>query len=225
MADVNSLKYPRKSHRKNVILPKHSGRLAEFFGIMMGDGGINNLWQATITLNALSDSQYSRYVSDLCKVTFGITPAMRRRKSGNALVISLASTSIIDFLVAQGLVRGNKLKGGLRIPKWILGKSLFRKSCVRGLIDTDGCFFVHTHRVRGRIYKNIGLCFTSYSPELIFQVRDIFEENGIIGHITNGGRRIYLYSANEVTKYLKVFSTSNERILSVYKKWRDARVV
>lgn len=41
MADIDTLKYPKKSHRKEVILPKYSEDLAEFFGIMMGDGGIN----------------------------------------------------------------------------------------------------------------------------------------------------------------------------------------
>ncbi|CAN5736640.1 hypothetical protein BH11PAT2_BH11PAT2_00030 [soil metagenome] len=50
MASVKSLKYPNKSHRKKVILPAESVKLAEFFGIMMGDGGINNDWQANITL-------------------------------------------------------------------------------------------------------------------------------------------------------------------------------
>lgn len=225
MAFVHSLKYPKKSHRKKVILPKHSVVLAEFFGIMMGDGGINNLWQATITLNSVADSVYVHYVSNLCKKLFGILPAIRKRKESKAIVISLASISIVDFLVENGLSRGDKLKNGLRIPKWILKKDLYRKACLRGLIDTDGCLFVHTHKVLGGIYKNIGLCFTSYSPELIFQVAAIFEEFGIMPHITKRGHNIYLYQADAVVKYLKVFGTSNNRIESVYKKWRGARVV
>lgn len=225
MADVNLLKYPRKSHRKEVILPKHSKLLAEFFGIMMGDGGINNLWQATITVNSIKDANYSVFISDLCKGLFGIVPVMRKRKERNALVISLASTSIVDFLVKQGLCRGNKLKNGLAIPKWILEKSSYRRACVRGLVDTDGCIFIHIHRVSGKIYKNIGLQFTSHSPELIFQTAEIFAEFGIVSHISGRGRDVCLYQANSVAKYLKIFGSSNERITSVYKKWRDARAV
>ncbi|MDO8564653.1 MAG: hypothetical protein Q7R88_01520, partial [bacterium] len=154
MADIISLTYPKKSHRKHVILPKYSIQLAEFFGIMMGDGGINNLWQATITLNSIKDASYSIYISDLCKKLFGILPVLRKRKERNALVVSLASTSIVDFLVAQGLSRGNKLKNGLKIPEWILKEKSYRIACVRGLIDTDGCMFVHIHRVKGKVYKN-----------------------------------------------------------------------
>lgn len=225
MSNISSLKYPKKSHRKEVILPIYSESLAEFFGIMMGDGGINNPWQANITVNSVADALYSKYISALCKKLFGTEPTLRKRKGRNTLVISLASTSIVDFLVLNGLPRGNKLQNGLSIPEWILKKSSYRKACVRGLMDTDGCIFVHTHRVNGKLYRNLGMTFTSYSSELIFQVADIFEECEIMPHITKRGQDIYVYQAALVAKYLEVFGTSNNRIQSVYEKWRDARVV
>ena len=90
---------------------------------------------------------------------------------------------------------------------------------MRGLMDTDGCLFVHAHRVGGKSYKNIGLCFTSYSPKMLGQVAGVFEEFGIIPHIGTQGRSIYLYRADAVAKYLKVFGTSNKRISSLYEKW------
>lgn len=225
MADIVTLKHPENSHRKKVILPKYSDSLAEFFGVMMGDGGINNPWQANITLNSIKDADYSKYINSLCKELFEVEPVIRKRKDRNTLVVSLASTSVVDFLVANGLPRGNKLKKGLNIPEWILAKQSYRKNCVRGLVDTDGCIGVHIHRINGRMYKNIYLTFTSYSPKLIFQVADILMEFRIIPHITKRGRDIYLYQADSVEKYLKIFSTSNARIESVYKKWRDARAV
>ena len=225
MGNIRDLKYPKNSHRKQVLLPKYSPQLAEFFGIMIGDGGINNPWQANITLNSIKDILYAKYISNLCKKLFGITPAIRKRKTRNALVVSLASTSIVDFLVVHGLVRGNKIKTGLNIPGWILNNSSYKKACIRGLIDTDGCIFIHTHKVLGKIYKNIGLCFTSYSPELISQAMGIFAEFGIMGHISKREQDIYLYQEDSIAKYLRVFGTSNDRISSVYKKWRDARAV
>src|SRR3989344_1447242 len=108
MSDIRSLKYPKKSHRKKVVLPRYSRTLAEFFGIMMGDGGINNSWQANITLNSVADAPSSYYIQGLCSKLFAISPAVRKRKRSQALVISLASTSVVDFLVANGLPRGNK---------------------------------------------------------------------------------------------------------------------
>ena len=225
MGTIAELAYPKKSHRKEVLLPKPSVCLAEFFGIMLGDGGINNPWQANITLNSVKDKEYIAYVSELCQELFGVVPPVRKRKGKQAIVVSLASTTVVDFLVEHGLPRGNKLKNGLRVPQWILHNKKYRTACVRGLVDTDGCIFVHKHRVAGKTYQNIGLCFTSYSPELLVQVATILEEFSIIPHISGQGRNIYLYSENAVARYLRIFGSSNTRISSVYNKWRDARVV
>lgn len=225
MVTIKKLAYPKKSHRKEVVLPKHSVCLAEFFGIMLGDGGINNPWQANITLNATKDKDYAVYVSELCRKLFYVIPAVRKRKGKDAVVISLASTTIVDFIVEQGLPRGNKLKNGLQIPQWILRNKKYRVACIRGLVDTDGCIFVHKHNVAGKTYQNIGLCFTSYSPELLGQVATILEEFSIIPHISGQGRNIYLYSESMVARYLKIFGSSNMRVSSVYNQWRDARVV
>ena len=225
MSNILSLKYPKKSHRKHVILPKDSQMLAEFFGIMMGDGGINNLWQITITLNAVGDAKYARYVVNLCKELFGILPVIRRRCGSKTLVISLASTSVVDFLVYKGLPRGDKIKNGLKIPEWILQKRSYQISCLRGLIDTDGCIFVHKHKVFGNLYKNIGLSFRNYSPNLIFVLAALLEKFGIIAHISGRGHDVSIYQVEAVKKYLKIVGTSNYRIGSVYNKWRGARVV
>ncbi|MBI2030491.1 hypothetical protein HYT05_02615 [Candidatus Kaiserbacteria bacterium] len=87
-------------------------------------------------------------------------------------------------------------------------------------MDTDGGLYIHKHTISQKVYRNIGLCFTSYSPKLIGQVATIFEEFGIMPHISGTGRNIYLYSERDVSKYLDIFGTSNRRILSVYEKWR-----
>ena len=39
--EINSLKYPKKSHRKQIKIPRESSHLAEFLGIEFGDGGIS----------------------------------------------------------------------------------------------------------------------------------------------------------------------------------------
>lgn len=225
MSHTQLLRYPRKSHRKTVTLPKYSEELAEFFGIMMGDGGINNPWQANITVNSIADADYAEFIVELVQDLFSLTPAVRKRKEKSAVVISLASTTVVDFLVANGLVRGNKIKGKVKVPKWILSKSRFRKACVRGLIDTDGCLYVHNHKVSGKEYQNIGFCFSNRSPELIRYVADTLEGFSIKPHIDKQGKQVYLYSESAVSKYLKVFGTSNRRIDSVYEKWRRRIVV
>ena len=226
MINSTPLKYPKKSHRKVVRLPEESSDLAEFFGIMMGDGGINNTWQADISLNFISDAEYATYISALCERLFGIKPSSFTRKTKNNLVLKLTSTSIVNFLVKKGLNRGNKLKAGLKIPQWIVAESSYRKACVRGLVDTDGCLYIHKHKSKyGKTYRNIGLNFSSYSPELISQVADIFHENDIVPHVNKKGNGIYLYKVSSIEKYLEIFGTSNDRIRSIYQTWRRLIVV
>lgn len=226
MENSNVLKYPKKSHRKPVNLPKESIELAEFFGIMIGDGGINNPWQTTISLNSIKDLNYSNYISKLVSKLFGIESIARKRKNSNTLILSLASTTIVNYLVGRGLPRGNKLKAGLKIPHWILQEKEYRKKCLRGLIDTDGCLFIHLHKSStGKTYRNIGLSFVSYSPELISQVMDILTEYDMSPRVSKRGKDVYLYKARDVQKYLQTIGTSNDRIEKVYNKWRDRIVV
>ncbi len=226
MAKTSNLKFPNKSHRKLANLPNDSVELAEFFGIMIGDGGINNPWQAKISLNSETDLAYSKYISKLTKKLFEIDPTFIKRRGENTIIISLSSTSIVDFLIEKGLIRGNKLKAGLKIPQWILDNDEFKRACLRGLIDTDGCLYIHVHKSKwDKVYKNIGLNFSSYSEDLISQVSEILFEYGIVPHISKRGTDIYLYKASAVKKYLEVVGTSNDRIISIYNKWRDRIVV
>ncbi|MFZ2886216.1 MAG: LAGLIDADG family homing endonuclease [Minisyncoccia bacterium] len=220
MPIVETLDYPKKSHRKDVRLPAESVELAEFFGIMIGDGGINNPWQANITLNTDADASYIPFVRALIIDLFRVAPRVMRRKNQKATVLSLASTSVVDFLVEKGLVRGNKLVHGLLIPSWILAQNTYKMACVRGLMDTDGCLVLHKHKIRNRVYSNIYLSFSSRSHGLLEQVAEILLDSGLEPHIAGNGREVWLYSRKDVEKYLDKIGSSNERLLSIYRAWR-----
>lgn len=223
--DVRFLKYPKKSHRKFIKFPRNSFLLAEFMGIEFGDGGINNPWQVVITLNSKKDADYANYVANLIYRLFGINAAVRKRKNSNALQIVVSSIDLVDFLVKRGAIRGNKITRCFDVPKWISGNHRYEKAFVRGIMDTDGCLYVHKHFVRGAVYKNIGLCFTSYSGNLLNSVACIFYKFGIKPHVTDGGRRIYLYGKDSVIKYLHTFGSSSPRITGKYKEWKGAGAV
>lgn len=219
------LKYPLKSHRKPICIPAESEHLAELMGIIFGDGGINNNWQLVVTLNSNSDFQYSAYVARLIKDLFLVDVTIRKRLHMNALILVVSSMNLLDYLISKGAVRGNKINQEIDIPLWIRRSSSYKKAFVRGLVDTDGCLYIHKHIVSGKHYFNIGFCFTSFSENLIRSVAHIFQEFGIKPHIAQQNRRIYLYSERAVLEYLRVFGSSNPRITSVIGKWRGVRVV
>ncbi|MFH0912257.1 MAG: LAGLIDADG family homing endonuclease [Patescibacteria group bacterium] len=221
--DYSLLKYPKKSHRKIVNIPNESKELAELFGIIFGDGGINNDWQLVITLNSNSDLEYSQYIDRLLRKLFEINVYIRKRPNQNALVLICSGSNLLDFLVGKGAVRGNKVVQQIDIPKWINDNPEYQKAFVRGCVDTDGCLFIHNHIVRNAPYHNIGFCFTNSSKKLIISTAKILKEVGINPHITDEGRRIYLYSVPSVISYLNIFGSSNPRILNKYSEWLDVK--
>lgn len=218
------LRYPKKSHRKQITIPEQSEHLAEFIGIVFGDGEISKTWQVVISLNSILDKNYAVYVNGLIKNLFGIEASTWKRKGENTLKIVCSSTNVVNFLVSIGAVRGNKIKNGISMPDWISQNSLYKKHFVKGLVDTDGGLYIHKHIVGGNPQRNLGFCFTSLSPKLLIQVADILRENSIIPHITNEGQRIYLYSAIAVKKYLNIFGSSNDRLINVFKEWERLKM-
>lgn len=215
-----TLKYPKKSHRKPISIPPESEELAELMGIEFGDGGISTPWQIVITLNSLLDREFSQYVKSLVQGLFQ-TEVVIREREGHRLLVVCSSTNVLEYLVEKGAVRGNKIRQQFDMPPWIGRNLRFQRAFVRGLVDTDGCLYIHKHTVLGHHYSNLGFCFTSYSLPLIQPVGKIFIKNGIEPHITDKGQRIYLYNAKSVVKYLDVFGTSNPRIFRKYLEWRD----
>jgi intein/homing endonuclease len=219
------LRYPNKSHRKVITLPPESTDLAELVGILFGDGGVGNNWQITVSLNSIADLEYSTHVYSLFGKLFHLKPSIRKRPNQNTLTIVCSSMNLLDFLISKGVVRGNKILQEFDIPEWIKTNSEYKKSFVRGLVDTDGCLYIHQHKVGGKLYKNLGLCFTSYSKRLLQSTASIFEEFRIKPYITNQHRNIYLYSYKAVLKYLDTFGSPNPRILRKYDEWRGRLVV
>ena len=222
--EQNLLKYPRKSHRKKIKIPRNSSLLAEFLGITFGDGGIGNPWQLVITLNAISDKAYSNYIKQIINKLFQIKPVIWKRRGENTLRIVCSSISLVDFLIKKGCVKGNKVKQQLDAPLWIKKVPSYNKAFVRGLVDTDGCLYIHKHYTKGKLYKNIGFCFTSVSLPLLKSVGDILKENNINPHYRDD-KRIFLYGEKPIKRYLQIFGSSNSRIINKYKKWRSAGAV
>ncbi|PIR02170.1 MAG: hypothetical protein COX88_01470 [Candidatus Nealsonbacteria bacterium CG_4_10_14_0_2_um_filter_35_20] len=61
--------------------------------------------------------------------------------------------------------------------------------------------------------------------KLLNSVANIFNKFKIKPHIADKGRRIYLYGVKDIIDYLRIFGSSNPRIINKYKEWRGARAV
>ena len=126
------------SGRKKIVLPRFSARLAEFIGIMLGDGHISPS-QVVVTLGT-KEKQYGDFVAKLFFSLFGLQFKKISNAKKGYLTLYVGSMDILDFLKQMGLVE-NKVKYQIDIPSWIFKKHEYMKSFLRGLFDTDGSIY------------------------------------------------------------------------------------
>lgn len=195
---------------KEIFFPRKSVKLAEFVGIMMGDGGVSK-YHISITLNSKTDKEYAVFVCGLIRDLFHIEPKTHKRKDSLALDIVVNRIKLIPFCKNIGLKVGNKLKQNLDIPEWVNKNKRYQVACLRGLVDTDGSFFKHRYTVKGKKYCYDKIGFSSRSPELIRSVHRILTKLCINAKINYNGNEVKLESVADVKRYMKLVGTHNPK--------------
>lgn len=204
-------KYSRNKifDRLPIRIPPRNSDLAEFIGIMIGDGGITP-YKISITTDKVADAEYILFLSKFIFKLFNIIPKIYKLKA-RAINIVINRRDLVLFCEKSGLKVGNKLKQNLDIPAWIKKNKEFCKSCIRGLVDTDGCFFEHTYKVNGKSYTYLKIAFTSRSTQLIQSVRDILINLGFCVRMSKNGNDVRIDSQKDVERYMNIIGTSNPK--------------
>lgn len=200
----------------SVILPKKSKELAEFVGIVLGDGSISKR-QITITLHSHDDREYSQFVIKLIKKLFKLKPGISYDTNSHVVNISISRIKLVHFFVhTLGLKIGNKVKQQVDIPFWIKQRRNFCISCIRGLVDTDGSVFTHRYQVKNKEYVYKKLQFTSHSEPLRMSVFQILQDLRLTVRLTKK-YDIWIDSPKELEKYLSIVGSHNSKHLKRYK--------
>lgn len=204
---------------KNINYPKESDELAEFIGIILGDGGISKR-QVSITLNKIDDLEFSFYVKKLFDKLFAVNASVCPRKNASILNIIVSRTKLVNFLCKMGLKIGSKVRQQTGIPKWIKKSESFTKFCMRGLLDTDGCFYIDKHKYKDKIYLNCGINFTNRSlPILNFFKNNLIKFSYHPTQKTKFG--IFLRREEEIIKYFEEIGSSNPKHLNKFKEYSN----
>lgn len=187
--------------------------LAEFTGIMLGDGGITSS-QCTITLNSQADKDYARFVSNLAYKLFAERPKIFKKKDCNAVVLYYYGVYLIEYLRSIGLKVGNKVRQQVDVPDWIKSSILYKKACLRGLMDTDGGIFIHKYKVNNKEYRYKKISFSNRSIPLLMFVNNALLEFGFTPKLINKveNKKVWLYNESEVGRYLKIVRSNNLRL-------------
>jgi len=197
--------------------PDYSKDLAEFVGIVLGDGSISKS-QVTITLHQKDDKEYSEFVVELIKKLFNVPVGTYKRKHCLAVNYNVSHSELVRFCVETlGLKQGNKIKQRVDIPDWVKQNKSYSIACVRGLLDTDGCVFTHRYKVNGKWYSYKKIAFTSYSKPLRQSVFNIFKNNGVNSRLSRN-RDVRVDSIEDVQSYFKIFGFHNPKHLRRYRK-------
>lgn len=122
-------------------LPDFSEKLAEFFGVMLGDGHINfypncATYQIYISINNTTDKDYIPYVKDLVESLFKLPAGIHYRKNPDMAELFVSSVDLLKYLRDKGLSSTNKVKAQVKIPEWIFSKETFQRAFLKGFFDT-----------------------------------------------------------------------------------------
>lgn len=189
-----------------LLVNKKSEKLAEFLGIMLGDGNVfkkGNSYIVRIAGHKRDDKDYLiKYVKPLINKLFKINVGVYYFKDTNSMHLVINNKNFVKTLEYWGIFPGNKLKNNISIPDWIFGSDRYLEACIRGLIDTDGSVVPIT----GRNYSYIW--FTCNIPNL----RKSFEKSmKKLGYKISKWRYSPFRSA-------EVFIGSKEMIRKYYKR-------
>ena len=202
----------------------NSNNLAEFVGILLGDGSLclknvnskchNRL---KITLDSNTDKEYINYVSDLIENIFEIKPQINKRKNENAVDLFVFNKEIIIFLINNvGLKLSPKWNRAL-IPETFL-KNKLDLAIVRGYFDTDGALV--TANNNGTIYPRLEMkvCPSPMQSQFI-EILNKYNFNFGAYNIGKGKVRIQLNGKGQLKKWIGLVGFSNKKNLNKIKRF------
>jgi intein/homing endonuclease len=200
------------------ILPEinFNENLAEFVGAVLGDGHVCSIKKGKkigvycikIAGDLNKDMDYHQnYLKPLCEKIFNLKITEVLIKKKNERFLNLYSKELINFFIKMGIKPGNKITNQSTIPKWIFKKDKYLKSCLRGLIDTDGCI----HRMSKKDPNLLRINFTNHNFSLLKDTRKAFLRLKFHPSNITSNRRFYLSRKKEINRYLKEIGFSNNR--------------
>ena len=196
--------------------PAKSEKLAEFVGIVLGDGCISNN-QLTITLHRKDDADYAKFVTQLIQKLFNVPVGIYKNKHALANSYVISRVELVRFCVNKlGLKIGHKVKQQVDVPDWIKNDISFSVACLRGLVDTDGSIFTHRYKVAGKYYKYKKLAFNNSSEPLVIFANQLLTELNITNRTAQKGKEVRIDSVSDMKKYFKLVGSNNPKHLKKY---------
>lgn len=224
MGGLNSIKTHLKKKNssfqalKSIKKPGHSLLLAEFMGIIVGDGHLSK-YQTGVTTNSKTDKEHALFIQRLIRQLFAVSATVKEKINENAVSVVASSRALVNYLHSLGMPIGNKIESHITIPKWIMKNTAFQKAFARGLFDTDGCIYLDKHKTKKRTYLHMGWTITSYADTLIIDIIKMLRDLGFSPTHKITQKSVFLRKQHEIQRYFQEIGTSNPKHLNRYQKF------
>jgi len=189
--------YLRKRH--DIVIPtEHSVNLAEFFGIMLGDGHVAP-YQTLVTLGT-KEYNYVCYVQFLMTKLFNVPATICSKKNGYHNVY-IGSVELTRWLYREGLV-SNKVAAQVGVPEWLFTEKEYTRAFLRGFFDTDGSVY--------KLRFGIQISFTNRSIPLLIALQAMLRGLGYrVSELSLF--RIYITRRDDVERFFAEIQPMNAK--------------
>ena len=190
--------------RRDIQIPKkRTETLAEFFGIMLGDGHISH-FQTVVTLGTKEEA-YVNHVAKVMKSLFKVSPHICIRKRGHRDVY-IGSTELTAWLRSEGLVP-HKVRSQVDVPPWIFTEEKYMKNFLRGFFDTDGSIY--------QLKYGRQLSFSNNSVPLLCSLRTALIRLKYSPSEVSG-KSVYVTRSHDIDRFFKEVAPANTKHLRRY---------
>lgn len=209
---------------KDIKIPEKNEELAELWGILLGDGNIQKktgykigTYNIKVTGHSILDRDYLlKFVKPLIEKLFDVKIRVYASKVSKALNVVADSRRIVNFFEENGFKAGDKIKNQVGIPIWIKENPKFLAVCLRGLYDTDGCFYRLTNQNSYQVH------FKNHDMTLLNDVHESLINLGIKPSKIICNQSIVVTKKEEIAKFYKLIGFHNSKHLNKIKSYFEA---
>ncbi len=201
--------------------------LAEFYGILLGDGCISvytarkaNKINRVIRIdgNLFTDLKYYEYVKKLIKEIIGKDVTIKFRKDCNGIFIVFQKKEFSNFLhYSLKFPYGKKTFAKLEIPEIFLNDKFLLRFLLRGFFDTDGCIYFTKNNSKIRNYPIIEL--SNHNVEFLNCLKHALESLGFKPIFSHYCDSLKLHGKKNLRLWMKQIGSSNIDKFSKYQFW------
>jgi hypothetical protein len=241
--DLSIIKISKPDIRRNIRFPEElTPELAEFIGIMIGDGhltrvigknrdGSNSLKSDIVISGNKKELNYHKMIISLFENLFSLKLHYYQDSKPGAIVLKAYSKGIVNFLHKICEIPLNRKCHLVSIPKLIKNSDNKTKHAfLRGLSDTDFTITFKNKTKKGHTYPVIKASFKS--KQLIKDLEILFKKLGFryctlydertydtrFGETTK--HNIYLNGKDNFLRWIELINSSNNKFQRKIEKWQ-----